>query len=49
MDEITKKIESGLGPPAKTDFRVADVPGKGVAGSGGAIRMPPSMRGKENL
>jgi hypothetical protein len=49
VDEITKRGERGQGPPGMAEFRVAGVPGKGDAGSGGGIRLPPSMKGKENL
>jgi hypothetical protein len=48
VDEVTKKKDGQLNPAMGRDgFRVADV-GTNGAGNGG-IRLPPGMKGKENL
>ena len=47
VDEVTKRREGQVNQVGKGGFRIADV-GVNGAGSGG-IRLPPGMKGKENL
>jgi dual specificity phosphatase 12 len=47
VDEVTKRKEGQVNQVGKDGFRIADV---GVSGTGGGgIRLPPGMKGKENL
>ena len=48
MDEVSKKNEGRVNQVVGRDgFRVADVGTNGTGGAG--IRLPPGMKGKENL